>query len=163
MPKVDWQGRHQTGLFLAIAASVVVVDQITKWWIRANLLPGVSLPEEGFLRLTHVQNTGTAFGLLANQSFLLTVIAVTGLLAILFFYRHLLRETTLSLVALSLVFGGAVGNLIDRLRLGYVTDFIDIRLWGDFHWPAFNFADSSITVGAIILACSLLWLIRKGG
>lgn len=163
MSKVDWQGRRQTGLFLAIAASVIVVDQTTKSWIRANLLPGVSLPEEGFLRLTHVQNTGTAFGLLANQSFLLTVIAVTGLLAILFFYRHLPRETTLSLVALSLVFGGAMGNLIDRLRLGYVTDFIDIRLWGDFHWPAFNFADSSITVGAIILGCSLLWLIRKGG
>jgi signal peptidase II len=63
---------------------------------------------------------------------------------------------------LGLVFGGAVGNLIDRIRLGYVTDFIDVRLWRDFHWPAFNVADSAITVGSIMLVIFIFLAFRKG-
>lgn len=163
MQKGDWRGRGQTGLFLVIAALVVIIDQLTKLWIRNNLVLGASLPEEGFLRLTHVQNTGAAFGLLANQSFLLTIITIAGLLAIFLLYRQLYPGTTLGVAALGLVLGGAVGNLIDRLSLGYVTDFIDVRLWGNFHWPAFNFADSSITIGVLVLVYFLVWLLRKGG
>lgn len=163
MRKGDWQGRRQTGLFLVIATSVVTIDQLTKLWIRANLFPGASLPEEGFFRLTHVHNTGSAFGLLANQGFLLTVITLAGLLVILLLYRQLSSESVLGIAALGLVFGGAVGNLIDRLSLGYVTDFIDIRLWGDFHWPAFNLADSSITIGVFVLVYFLFRSLRKGG
>ena len=163
MRKGDWQGRHQTRLFLVIATSVVIIDQLTKLWIRANLLPGTSLPEEDFFRLTHVQNPGAAFGLLANQGFLLIVVTLAGLLFIIFLYYWLSLQTVFGVAAFGLLFGGAVGNLIDRLRLGYVTDFIDIRLWGDFRWPVFNFADSSITIGVFVLAYFLFWSLRKEG
>lgn len=163
MRKGDWQSRRRTGLFLLIAASVIIIDQLTKLWIRSNLPLGASLPEEGFFRLTHVQNTGAAFGLLANQGFLLIIITLVGLLVIILLYRQLRLRTTLSTTALALIFGGAVGNLIDRLSLGYVTDFIDIRLWGDFHWQAFNLADSSITIGIFVLIYFLFWSLRKGG
>jgi signal peptidase II len=97
--------------------------------------------------LTYVGNTGSIFGLLANQTFLLSIIGVASLLIILLFLRYLSSATTLSMVSIGLILGGAVGNLIDRLRFGYVTDFIDFRLWGNFHWPAFNIADAALTVG----------------
>lgn len=126
-------------------------------------MPGMSLPKEGFLRLTHVQNTGSAFGILTNQTFLLTVIALVGILFILLLYYQFFSPVTLSTTVLGLILGGAAGNLIDRLRFGYVTDFIDVLLWGDFHWPSFNFADASITVGALILVGSLLYSITKRG
>jgi len=162
MPGANRHGRGlRAGLFLLIAASVVAIDQTSKLWIRSHLPLGESLPESGFLRLTHVQNTGSAFGLFANQAFLLALVAIVGLLMILLFYRYLSEHSILGTLALGLVFGGAVGNLIDRLRFGYVTDFIDVRLWHDFHWPAFNVADSALTVGAIALACFIFWALKK--
>lgn len=163
MPKVDWQGRRQSFLFLAIAFLVVVIDQLSKLWVRSNLLPGMSLPEEGFLRLTHVQNTGAVFGILTNQAFLLTIIALVAIFFILLLYYRFFPPSALTTTVLGLILGGAVGNLVDRLRLGYVTDFIDVRLWGDFHWPAFNFADASTTVGTLVLVGSLLYSIIKRG
>lgn len=147
--------------FLLIAAFVVAADQLTKSWIRANLLPGESLPEIGILTIVHAQNTGSAFGLFTNQAFLLTLIAVVGLVVILLFYRYLPQSSILSTVALGLVFGGALGNLTDRIRLGHVTDFIYVRLWGDFYWPAFNIADSSISIGVVVLAVFLLIGLKK--
>ena len=147
--------------FLLIAAFVVAADQLTKYWIRANLLPGESLPEIGILTIVHAQNTGSAFGLFTNQAFLLTLIAVVGLVVILLFYRYLPQSSILSTIALGLVFGGALGNLTDRIRLGHVTDFIYVRLWGDFYWPAFNIADSSISIGVVVLAVFLLIGLKK--
>jgi signal peptidase II len=146
--------------FLLIAAIVVVADQLTKSWIRANLLPGESLPEIGPLIITHIGNTGSAFGLFTDQAFLLTLIAIGGLVVILFFFRHLPKSTVLSSITLGLVFGGAVGNLIDRIRIGHVTDFIYVRLWGDVYWPAFNIADASISIGVIVLAIYLLIVLK---
>jgi signal peptidase II len=93
--------------------------------------------------------------LLANQTFLLIIVTIASLLAILLFLRYLSPATTLSIAFISLILGGAVGNLIDRLHLGYVTDFIDFRLWDNFHWPAFNFADAAITVGIFTFIYSL--------
>ena len=133
---------------------MLVLDQLSKLWIRNNLAPSESTPEIGFLRLTHVLNTGSAFGLLANQTFLLTIITIASLFVILLFLHHLSPPATLSIVSIGLIFGGAVGNLIDRLHLGYVTDFIDARLWGNFHWPAFNIADAAIVVGVFALVFS---------
>lgn len=162
MPGVNRHGRGwRAGLFLLIAAFVAAIDQATKLWIRSHLPLGESLPEVGFVRLTHVQNTGSAFGLFANQAFLLTLVAIVGLVLILLFYRYLSEYGVLGMSALGLVFGGAVGNLIDRLRLGYVTDFVDVRLWYGYHWPTFNVADSAITVGTIALACFIFWALRK--
>ena len=150
--------------FLFIAAFVVAADQLSKSWIRANLLPGESFPEIGRFSITHVQNTGAAFGLFTNQAFLLTLIAIVGLVVILLFYRHLPQSYILSTIALGLVFGGALGNLIDRIRFGRVTDFILVRLWDDFYWPAFNIADSATTVGVIaLIVFLLLGLTKKDG
>lgn len=153
-----WRG----GLFLAIAAFVVVLDQISKSWVRSHLEFGETVPLVGCLSFTYVRNTGSAFGLFANQAFLLTLVAIVGLVVILLLYRYLSKFSILGVSALGLVFGGALGNLIDRLRFGYVTDFIDVRLWGDFHWPTFNVADSAITVGSIVLAVFILLVFRKG-
>jgi signal peptidase II len=141
-------------LCLLVIASIVASDQLSKLWIRTNLAIGESLPLIGRLSLIHINNTGSAFGLLANQTFLIIIISIAALLFILLFLRYLSPATTLSIVAIGLLMGGAAGNLIDRLRFGSVTDFIYFRLWGNFHWPAFNISDASIVVGVCILIYS---------
>ena len=143
--------RGKLRLFLIVAALVVALDQLSKLWVRAHLARGESLPITDRLSLTYIGNTGSAFGLLANQTFLLITIGVASLLIILLFLRYLSLATTLSVVSIGLILSGAVGNLIDRLRFSYVTDFIDFRLWSNFHWPAFNIADAAITVGVFML------------
>jgi signal peptidase II len=149
-------------IFLPIAVLIVVFDQLTKSWIRTNLLPGESLPEIGPLVIIHIGNTGAAFGFFTDQAFLLTLIAIAGLVVILLFFRYLPKTTILSSVALGLVFGGALGNLTDRLLIGHVTDFIYVRLWGEVFWPAFNIADASISVGVIALAIYLITGLKDG-
>jgi len=162
MPEVKRQGSGWRGvLFLIIAAFVVMLDQISKSWVSSHLDLYETIPLVGCLSLTHVRNTGATFGLFANQAFLLALVSIVGLLTILLFYRYLSKSNILGILALSLVFGGAVGNLVDRMRFGYVTDFIDVRLWGDFHWPTFNVADSAITVGSIVLVVFIYLAFRK--
>ena len=142
---------------------VVAADQLSKIWIRSNLLVGESLFELGLFRIIRVPpNTGAAFGLFQDQSFALTIVGLVGVAALLayalFFYRHFpLLNNRLSHSALGLILGGTVGNLIDRLNpnLGGVTDFISIGIW-----PTFNIADSAVVVGTIIFAYSLLSLVR---
>ncbi len=139
-------------IFLVIVAIVIVLDQFSKQWIRDNIPLGGSLPAMGQLTIVHVQNTGSAFGLFTDQAFLLSIAAAAGLVVVLLFFRYLKQLGLAGGIALSLIFAGALGNLIDRLRLGHVTDFIYVRLWDSFYWPAFNVADSAITTGAILLA-----------
>jgi len=139
-------------IFLGIIAVLLVLDIITKEWVRANLSPGGSFPEIWRLSIVYVRNTGSAFGLFTNQAFLLSVVAIAGLVVVLLFFKYLRELGFMGGLALSLIFSGALGNLIDRLRFGYVTDFIYVRLWDNVFWPAFNVADSCITVGAILLA-----------
>jgi len=163
MQKVNsLQGGWWSAIFLLTATLVVVADQLSKLWIRSNLLVGQSLFEIGFFRFTHIHNTGAAFGLFRGHSLILTVVAVFGvavllLYAFLLYRRYPLLNNRLSRVALGLVLGGTIGNLIDRLNFGYVTDFIDFTVW-----PTFNIADSAVTVGVIIIVCSLLSLARAG-
>ena len=154
------RGKWPNVVFFLTALLVVVADQLSKMWIRSNLVVGQSLPETGFFRLTHIHNTGAAFGLFRGQSFTLTIVAFVGIVVILFYALFIYRrfpfwDNLLGKSALGLVLGGTAGNLIDRLRLGYVTDFIDVGFW-----PAFNIADSAITVGVILFAYSLLRLAR---
>ena len=154
------RGKWRNAVFFLTALLVVAADQLSKIWIRSNLATGESLPETGFFRLTHVQNTGAAFGLFQGQSFPLTIVALIGVVVLLLFvlfiyHRFPFLDSRLGKPALGLVLGGTAGNLIDRLNLGYVTDFIDIGIW-----PAFNIADSAITVGVILFAYSLLFLTR---
>jgi len=149
-------------LLFCTAVVVIAADQLSKLWIRSNLTVGQSLFELGFFRIINIRNTGAAFGLFQDQSFILTIVAiiVTVLFlayALLIHRRFPLLDNGLGKLALGLVLGGTVGNLIDRLNpnLNGVTDFISIGIW-----PAFNIADSAITIGVIIFAYSLLGLTR---
>lgn len=137
---------------IGLAVLVVIVDQLTKLWIMNNF----TLHEQlniipGFFNLVYVTNTGAAFGFLAGdktwlrQAFFIGV-AIIALGVIVFAFGHLKKQGRLFVYALSLIAGGAVGNLIDRLRFGSVVDFLDFYL-GSYHWPAFNAADSAISVG----------------
>lgn len=139
-------------LFFGIAAAIFAADQFTKDIIRANLLPGQSVPEDGWFRITHVTNTGAAFGLFTNQSMFLLVTTLIGLSAIVAYYVFPPVNTPSLTISLGLQLGGALGNLVDRLRLGHVTDFLDFRVW-----PVFNVADSAIVVGVAVLGMFLLW------
>ena len=144
-------------LLLIIALAVVSVDQLTKWLVRSNIVLGESIPKEGIFRITYVTNTGGAFGIFANQAFLLALIAIIGVSVFLFYLRYLPLDSTLLKVGLGLDLGGAAGNLIDRLRFdGKVTDFIDIGAW-----PVFNVADMSLVVGTILIAYYLLFITPK--
>ena len=154
------QGKRWNVVFFITALLVVAADQLSKLWIHSNLGIGQSLPEAGFFRLTYVRNTGAVFGIFPDQSFPLTIVAILGitlLLAYVFFIHRRVPflDNALGKIALGLVLGGTIGNLIDRLRFGYVTDFIDIGIW-----PAFNIADSAVVAGTIIFAYTLLRAVR---
>jgi signal peptidase II len=137
---------------VGIAVAVVIVDQLTKLWIMSAFALHEQLAViPGFFNLVHVTNTGAAFGFLAGdktwlrQVFFVTV-SLAALIVIVVAYNHLKRQSRVFIYGLGLIGGGAIGNLIDRLRFGSVVDFLDFYL-GSYHWPAFNAADSAITVG----------------
>jgi signal peptidase II len=133
--------------FFLVAATVFALDQATKAVIRDWLAVGESWPSEDWLvKLTHVTNTGAAFGILQGQGLFLTITAVIAIGAIVFYYAYPPLEHGLMRVAMGLLLGGAFGNLLDRLRFGEVTDFIDFP-----RYPEFNVADSSIVIGLVII------------
>ena len=152
-------------LLIALGVITVVLDQCTKAAVRA-LLPlhdSVSVIP-GFLDFTYVQNTGAAFGLLNSadlpfKTAIMTVIALTALVAISVFAMKTSSQDPLGQIGLALVMGGAVGNLIDRVTTGYVVDFVD-AYWGDWHFWAFNVADAAITVGACLLILDMMLVNR---
>jgi signal peptidase II len=143
--------------YLFLSLGVVILDQWTKWLVEAHLPHHVAHPLiPGFLNLTHVRNTGVAFGLFASEgldggSWLLTLLGLAALAAVGVYFWYAPARDRLLLVALSLVVGGAVGNLFDRVTSGAVTDFIDAYV-GTHHWPSFNVADSAISIGIVLMA-----------
>jgi signal peptidase II len=149
-------------LLATVSGGVLVLDQVTKALVLAHLPLGQSVPViPGFFDITHVHNPGGAFGFLAGmtplaRSWLFIAVSLLAAGLILCFYWQTPRGQRVLEVGLTLVFGGAVGNLIDRIRFGVVVDFIDVYL-GDLHWPAFNVADSAITIGVFIFAFHLLF------
>ena len=147
------QNRKKIALSLPVAALVVALDQLSKLWVRNNLPEIELLP--GFLDFIYVKNYGSAFGLLANQTFLLIAITIASLIIILLFLHRLPSISTLTIVSAGLILGGAIGNLIDRLRFGYVVDFIDVHLQNLFHWPTFNLADAAVVIGIFIFIYSI--------
>jgi signal peptidase II len=140
-----------------VAGGVLVLDQLTKALVLEHLALGASLPViDGFFDLTHVHNPGGAFGFLATMSaqvraalFIAATLLAAGL--ILWFYVQAPANQRLLSFGLALILGGALGNLIDRVRFGVVVDFLDLYI-GELHWPAFNVADSAVTVGVLIFA-----------
>jgi len=146
---------------LAIALIVAALDQLSKVIVRDSLVLGVPVEViEGFFNLTLVMNPGLAFGLLGGvPAPWRWIVAVLSLIALVVLARVALRVLPTGgwqgIVAIGLIFGGALGNLVDRARFGAVVDFVDVHLYG-YHWPAFNVADSAITVGVALLAFRLL-------
>ena len=149
------------GLALGLTALVVALDQLTK--VLVDRFLGLHESRDllaGVLQLTYVRNRGAAFGFLGDaqlpyQSWLFAAVGVAVLLAIGVYGWRLPAGSSLPRLTLALMIGGAVGNLVDRVRLGYVIDFIDVY-WGRHHWPAFNVADSSITIGVALLVLDMV-------
>jgi len=154
--------------FVILIILVIVLDQLSKLWIVGNFSLYESLPLiPGFFSLTYLTNTGAAFGILAGQPALwrqvfFVGVALVALVAIYFMYRRLRNDSAWYEVALAFIAGGAIGNLIDRIRLGSVVDFLDVYI-GTHHWPAFNVADSAITVGVTIFLVMSIFFDEKQG
>jgi len=148
-------------LFVATTVLIVLLDQITKVYIDTSMQLHDSLPViQGLFSITYVRNPGAAFGFLAGASPLFrylffVAVTVTAIVLILFYIRKNKAEEQRLNISLSLILSGAIGNLIDRIRLGEVIDFMDVYI-GSYHWPAFNVADSSISIGAVILLIELM-------
>ena len=138
-------------VLLQLAVLVFLADQLTKGLVRGFLAPHESFPDQGFFRITRTFNTGSAFGLFQDQNVPLILLSVVGITVLLLIYRRRQRPSNLLRLSLGLLMGGAAGNLLDRLRLGHVTDFVDVG-----RWPIFNLADASIVVGLALLAWILL-------
>jgi signal peptidase II len=149
-----------------ISGLVVVVDQLTKALIL-KLLPVYRFPGDGitvisgFFSIIHVRNQGGAFGFMADQSpsvraVLFFFVSFAAICMVFYFYKNTPRQQPVLAVGFALIFGGAIGNMIDRIRFRNVIDFLDIYI-GDLHWPTFNIADSAITIGVVIFIFHLLF------
>ena len=143
-------------LVALVAVTVFALDRVTKAWVSENIPLGTARPVVGdYVRIVHAQNTGAAFGLLPERTTLLSVLSVLAVLAIVYYYRQIASSSWLVSATLGMQLGGAAGNLVDRVRQGFVVDFIDVGI-GDVRFWAFNVADSSIVVG-IALVTFALW------
>ncbi|MBI2166382.1 MAG: signal peptidase II [Chloroflexi bacterium] len=148
MPPVwSWIRLFLNWLFLPVFLLTLAVDQGSKSLVTHLMELGESIPQDGIVRITYTVNTGSAFGLFQNQNAFLIVASIAGIAALLLFYQTLSLPQTPVRVVLGLQLAGAIGNLKDRLTLGYVVDFIDLG-W----WPVFNVADSAIVVGMVVMA-----------
>ncbi len=135
-----------------IMLGIFVIDQISKYYVVQNLHYLESTPViPNIFHLTYVHNYGAAFGILQNKRVFFIVISVLVITVFLYFYRHLPKDW-MTKIAVGMALGGTIGNLFDRLRLGYVVDFFDFQIW-----PVFNIADSALVVGMILLAWRVLF------
>lgn len=147
------RSRARWPIFLALAAAVFVVDQLTKAWLVSFLSPGERVEVVGdYVRLIHSQNTGALFGLFRDQALFFAIVSV-GVVAVIVWFHHSSGRNTLLSVALGLLLGGALGNMADRFRIGYVVDFVDIGL-GALRFYTFNVADSAISLALLLLVAS---------
>ncbi len=150
------------------ALAIVLMDQISKLAIVRSLRIHESLTVlAGFFNLVHVRNRGMAFGFLNRPDinfgfYFLVAASIAAVILLLFWFFKLKQGDNQIILGLSLILGGAIGNLIDRLRLKEVIDFLDFHL-GSYHWPAFNVADSAITVGTFFVAITILFKHRSSG
>ncbi len=135
-----------------IAAVLFILDQIIKFIIQRQMSPGESFPViEDIFHITYIQNTGAAFGIFRGHNVLFIIISLAALVFILFFSRDILGKTLLPNISRGLILGGIISNLIDRIGIGCVIDFLDFQVW-----PVFNLADSGISIGAVLLIIQLL-------
>lgn len=146
-------------IFAAVTAASLVIDQATKVLVDRTMALYQSIPViDGFFSITYMRNRGAAFSFLADFDYrrpFFIAITLVAIAVIAVTFRKLRDDQRLAAFSLSLIFSGAVGNLIDRVRLGEVIDFLDVY-WKTHHWPAFNVADSAICVGVALLALDML-------
>ena len=155
-------GDKRFRLPLILAALVAILDQASKWWVVKTLSPGQEqevIP--GFFNLVHVHNFGAAFSFLNRggigwQRYFFIAVSILAVCLILYLIKTARGGNKLLFIGYGLIMGGALGNLVDRVRVGHVTDFLDVYV-GKYHWPSFNVADSGISVGACCLILSLLF------
>ena len=150
--------------FLGLAGLIIATDQLTKAWLVSFLAPGQAVSVVGdWIRLVHSQNTGGLFGLFHDQAlpFGIVSLVVVGLIVL---YHGRATSNRYVSITLGLLLGGAVGNLIDRLRMGYVVDFVDAGV-GDLRWYTFNVADAAISLSILLLLAASLWpaVARRAG
>ncbi len=152
---------------VVIALLVIVLDQVSKWMIRSSLPLYKKIEILPFFDITHLRNTGAAFGILLDlpdslRFTLFTVVLIIAIVVIFIFLKKTANEDKLLIVSLSLILGGAIANSIDRFRLGYVTDFLGFHWFGNlnYQWPPFNVADSAITIGVILILFDSFFLKR---
>jgi signal peptidase II len=156
---VSWR---RVVLVVLVAVVVFVLDRITKRAVDASVPLGSSIEVVGqWIRISHVTNTGAAFGLLPGGTTLLSILSVGAVLAIVFYYRRLAADSPLIAATLGMQLGGAFGNLVDRIGQGYVVDFVDVGIPGGPRFWSFNVADSSIVVGIIAVTALLWWQERQ--
>ena len=152
--------RHHL-LFVMTVLVIVVLDQISKVYIDTHMTLHDSIPVvQGFFNITYVRNPGAAFGFLADstplvRAFFLIGVSIFASGLIVYYVMKMKTEDILLTYGMSLIMGGAVGNLIDRVRLGEVIDFLDVYI-STYHWPAFNVGDSAVSIGAVILFYKLI-------
>jgi signal peptidase II len=154
---VSWPAPRRLPWLLLISAAVVAADRLTKTWVSAHIPLGGAIPVfDHVLRISHWTNEGAAFSLFADSASPQTVrsglvaFTILAALAVLAGMVRFGNRVTLTTVALALIFGGAIGNVHDRIAYGSVVDFIEVHIFS-YHWPDFNLADSSIVVGACLL------------
>lgn len=149
-------GRPHWGTFLGLATVVVILDQLTKAWLTSFLAAGQSVDVVGdLIRLVHSRNAGGLFGFFQGQALPFALVSMVVVALIVGYHARSGRNHYLS-VTLGLLLGGALGNLTDRIRLGYVVDFVDAGI-GDLRWYTFNVADSAISFAILLLLAASLW------
>jgi signal peptidase II len=147
-------------LFAGLTAAVVAVDQATKAWITANVSQGEIVPVVGdLLRITYSANNGAIFGLFRDQALIFALVSI-GVLGLIVWFEARAGSSLLITVALGLLLGGAIGNLIDRLRLGYVVDWVDMGI-GDWRFYTYNVADAAISTALFLLILSAILPLRR--
>jgi signal peptidase II len=148
--------------FVVLAAGIVIADQLAKAWVAANVAFGSVLPVFGdYVRIWHVHNTGALFGLFRDQAVLFAALSIGVVALIIWFHgRSVVTNGWLATLALGLLLGGAVGNLADRLRLGYVVDFVDMGV-GDLRFYTYNVADAAISIALVLLILMAFWPSRR--
>jgi len=148
-------------LVLILGLIVVLFDQLTKLWVRAAFIyggePQIVIP--GFFNLVYVRNEGAAWGMFGGQMPILIILSIVVLILLTVYRRKVLNPTLDHRIILGLMVGGICGNLIDRIRVGWVTDFLDFYI-GPYHWPSFNVADSAICIAVGLYMLSSLWHTR---
>jgi len=153
--------RREDLILPVTAAIVLLADRVTKGlvlgWLHVGesreLFPGLA----SVFRITHVTNTGAAFGLFPQLANVYVIVAAVVILVILVYYRHIPKGERVMRLALGLALGGALGNMTDRLTLGHVVDFLDLTFWPLEGFAVFNVADSSISAGCALLVVTMLW------